>query len=53
MHENDFKAIYDSNPFKGEVGEKYKELVDALKECFLSHSNDDAKFMNEFDALHF
>ena len=51
IHEDDFKSIYDSNPFKGEVGEKYKELVDSLKECFLSKNQDNMKFMNEFDSI--
>ena len=44
LHEDDFKEIYNDNPFSGEVGEKYKELVTLMENCFLSKQKEELMF---------
>ena len=44
LHEDDFKEIYDENPFSGEVGAKYKELVNLIENCFLAKQKEELVF---------
>ena len=50
IHEDDFKDIDQSN-FQGEIGEKYKELIDTMKDCFISKYKDDARILNDVDSI--